>query len=351
MIDTERVSAELRNRSIDVQAGKILIARLAGSDQEPDLSEPVNCRGLGRIRHFGRPSTPPWPANPLPGNPARRHLGNAPSASEAARSYAAGAGAGADQSILRAQVFQNASCNWRCWYCYVPFNLLAAHPSRSEWATPGELVDLWQEEPDAPSILDLSGGQPDLVPEWVPWTMRALTERGLSQLTYLWSDDNLSTDYLWRYLSDDDLALMSSYPGYGRAVCFKGIDEESFALNTAADPSGYLRQFRYVERLIDLRIDLYCYVTLPTTCPDNKTRDLVAAFVDRLQQVHPSLPLRTVPLQVSIFGPVVSRLREQHKNALSGQERVITAWLQELQHRYGSLELECDITEVSLASW
>ena len=49
MIQTEAESERLRAISIDVDAGKILISRLEGSDQESDISEPVNCAGLGCV--------------------------------------------------------------------------------------------------------------------------------------------------------------------------------------------------------------------------------------------------------------------------------------------------------------
>jgi len=65
--------------------------------------------------------------------------------------------------------------------------------------TAGELVDAYLAIPGRPSVLDLSGGQPDLVPEWVSWTLRALDERRVSDV-YVWSDDNLSTDYFFTHL-------------------------------------------------------------------------------------------------------------------------------------------------------
>jgi rRNA maturation endonuclease Nob1 len=30
----------------------------------------------------------------------------------------------AEADMMEAQVFQVASCNWRCWYCFVPYELL-----------------------------------------------------------------------------------------------------------------------------------------------------------------------------------------------------------------------------------
>lgn len=332
MIGTSEYSAQLRSRIVDPAAKRLMVSRLAGSDQEADLSDPVNCRGLGRVRHFGRPTSPPWPGNDLPGAPARARLQPLVLA----------------PGELRAQVFQTAACNWRCWYCFVPFNLLGAHERHGEWTAAEELVDLWRAEPDPASVLDLSGGQPDLAPEWVPWTMRALRDRGLDRTTYLWSDDNLSTDYFWRHLTDADISLVGSYTNYGRAVSFKGIDEASFVLNTSAPSACYLAQFDFARRLLDAHIDLYCYVTMTTASDAAQIPGAVARFVDRLQGVDENLPLRAVPLQVSVFGPVRPRIRADQARALEMQETAVRAWNDELDRRFSSAARQTPINEVAI---
>ena len=187
-IDTLRFSGILRARTIDVRRRRLLVSRLADSDQAADLTAPPNCRGFGRVRHFRQSTAAGWPINPLPIVPACRALGivDAP-------------------DMMTAQVFQNAACNWRCWYCYVPYNLLSADEARSAWLRPEDLIGLYGAEPNRPRILDLSGGSPDLVPEWVPWMMDALTDAGLASETYLWSDDNLSTTYLFERLTSQEL--------------------------------------------------------------------------------------------------------------------------------------------------
>ena len=101
----------------------------------------------------------------------------------------------------------------------------------------GKLIDLYIQISDAPKVIDLSGGQPDLTPEWIVWMMRELEKRNLSDKVYLWSDDNLSNDYLLRYLSKDDLEYMRHYRMYGKVCCFKGFDEQSFGFNTQAAPA------------------------------------------------------------------------------------------------------------------
>jgi hypothetical protein len=175
-IDTDRFAARLRARAIDVKCGRVLISRLTGSGQEVDLTLPTNCNGYGRIRHFRLATAEGWPANALPIAPACRALGISPV-----------------PQLMTALVFQNAACAWRCWYCFVPEDLLKADPNHSAWFTAPELVELYRQLADPPLIIDLSGGSPDLVPEWTLWMMRALQDAGLDRKTFLWTDDNLST--------------------------------------------------------------------------------------------------------------------------------------------------------------
>lgn len=314
-IDTDAYSAKLRGLLVDPARHRLLIARLGGSEQEADLSEPVNCGTLGRVRHFRRETSPGWPPNSLPIDPACAALAIEP------------------VDLLRAQVFQNAGCNWRCWYCYVPFPLLAGSEARGEWVQPSALVAGYLAQEDRPSVIDLSGGQPDLVPEWAAWMMRALRDAGVEDSTYLWVDDNLSNDYFWRYLSDDDIELVSSWPMFGRVGCFKGYDAESFVFNTSAAPALFDRQFELFGRHLELGVDCYGYVTL--TGPDPSTvADAVPRFIDRLQSVHELLPLRTIPLEIALWGPVHRRMTEARRRALDVQQRAIEAWNAELAMRF-----------------
>ncbi len=329
VIDTDSLSERYRAAAVRPADRQILVTDFRGSDQERDLTDPPNCDGLGRIRHFRRSTSAGWPPNPLPNEPASRFLG-----------------IGLEDD-LRAQVFQNAVCNWRCWYCFVPFNLLAAHPKHSRWVTARELVELYLRDGDRPSILDLSGGQPDLVPEWVPWTMRSLRELGLEGSVYLWSDDNLSNDYFWRHLQPDDLDLIRSFRGYGRVGCFKGFDPESFAFNTAARGELFDRQFDLIARLIDLGIDMYAYATLTSPTADALPRR-IASFIDRLQDLSWALPLRVVPLEVQVFSPVQSRLNPDRRASLSHQSLAVEVWSDELKRRFPASLRELAIVDVPL---
>lgn len=329
-IDTARFAARLRARAIDVDGGQVLISRLAGSGQEVDLTLPANCNGYGRVRHFRLATAPGWPLNPLPIAPACRALDIADV-----------------PDLMTALVFQNAVCAWRCWYCFVPEELLKADPDHSAWFTADKLVDLYRQIPDPPRIIDLSGGSPDLVPEWTPWMMRALQNAGLAESTYLWTDDNLSTTYLFDALSPEDLALVRSYRNYGRVCCIKGFDARSFAFNTRAAPQDYDRQFEILKRVLALGIDVYGYVTLTSSHEDGITTG-VDNLLDRLQAIDPNFPLRVVPLRIQVFTPVEQRLARDavRERSLAVQEEAIAAWTAGVVNRF-SPELRarpiCDV--------
>jgi uncharacterized Fe-S cluster-containing radical SAM superfamily protein len=329
-IETVAFSERLRDRAIDVPGRRLLVTRLAGSAQERDLTVPTNCDGFGRIRHFRTATSPGWPANPLPIVPACKALGLSP-----------------PPAMMTAQVFQNAACNWRCWYCYVPYGLLSANPKHSAWYTPDALVGLYLGTPDRPPILDLSGGSPDLVPEWVPWTMDALSAAGFDRSTYLWSDDNLSTTYFFERLTPEQIRLVQTYPNYGRVCCFKGFDAHSFAFNTRAAEADFDRQFDIMARLLALGIDLYGYVTLTTPCP-NGIRRGVRQFMDRLQSLDPNLPLRVVPLEIRVFSPVEQRLDDTRRLSLALQEEAVAAWTEEIKDRFDTSLRNANIADVIL---
>jgi len=314
-IDTEKFSAALRRRGIDLDSRRILITSFEGSEQAKDLTLPPNCGGWGRIHYFRRFQRD-WLANPLPIDPASHVLGLE------------------RLDAIQVQIFQNAICSWRCWYCFVDFDLLSANPRHSALKTVDELLDLFLAEPIRPPIVDLSGGQPDLVPEWVLWFVDSLKARGLEREIYVWSDDNLSNDYLWRFLSQEQVRRLASSPNYGRVGCFKGFDDHSFSFNTGAEPNLFSSQFMLMRRLVAAGFDVYGYATF-TSDQDNNLAANMSDFVDRLQsEVHPLFPLRTVPLHILEYTPTGSRMGPEHRRALTIQHDAVAAWTDEINRRF-----------------
>jgi len=330
-INTEETSKKYRDLTVDISNKSVLLTNFLDSGQEKELTVPPNCKGFGRIRHFRRKTSDRWPQNALPIDPAAKALSLSTKLEE-----------------LKAQVFQTASCNWRCWYCYVPYKLLSANKKYSEFLTVSEIVDLYLDNGDRPKVIDLSGGQPELVPEFVLWVMEELIKRDLKNEVYLWSDDNLSNDYFWRYLSEKDIELVVNYKNYGRVGCFKGFDEDSFSFNTRANPELFNQQFNLMKRYIDTGLDMYAYVTLTSNNKSNIT-DKVKCFIDRMQQIDENLPLRTVPLEIQVFYPVAPRLKEEHEIGLEVQNEAIEVWKNELINRFPSSLLNKNIANIPLS--
>ena len=329
-IDTDSFSEHLRNKVIDFSQKKILIAELTGSNQEKDISTPVNCNGYGRIRHFCYSQYNDWSQNPLPIVPALTAL---------RRPFS---------DVVRTQVFQLSACNWRCWYCFVDNDRLSANMNVSKYFTPEELIDLYLEQENPPDVIDLSGGQPDLAPEWILWTMEALEKRNLRNKVFLWSDDNLSSKYFWKFLNPQQIKYIVEFPKYSRVGCFKGYDQDSFSFNTLANPEFFYQQFEIFQNLLREGFDMYAYVTF-TSLPKLNIEDSISKFTDKLQEIHPNLPLRTVPLKIEVFTPTQFRLKEEQQQALKFQYEVHRIWLNELENRFSLEQRNISISQISMS--
>ncbi len=292
-LNVQKLAERLREKSLDRQNKTICMTKFPDSDQATDLSLPPNCGGFGRVHHFRLEPDPNWVMDPLPTLPACKYL-NVPAI-----------------DVLLAQVFQLSACDFRCWYCFVDFSLLSADPKHSEMVTPKQLLQMMLDEKVNSQVIDLSGGQPELVPEYVFWFLQARAELGLKKSHFVWADDNLSTDYTWRYLSEEEISFMVNTPGFARVGCLKGFDAESFTFNTRADGKLFEQQIDLLARFVQARFDQYGYITI-TTVNTGGLQGKMARFLDIIQsRVHPNFPLRIVPLRIFRFNANANRFNKQ----------------------------------------
>lgn len=328
-LDPDTLAEYLRPRIIKVAERQLLLARFYGTDQSHDVTSGINCDGFGRLHYYSRPS-PRWSPVPIPELPAAWHLGLEP-----------------DQTRI-AQLFQNAACDFRCWYCFVDRDSLAGKETVGEFMSAERIVDLYVREGIPTPVLALTGGQPDIVPEWTVWMMKALEKANLSETVYLWQDDNLSCGYTWTYLSDEDRDYIRAYRNYGRCCCLKSFTAEGFAETTGAKTIFFERQIELLRRLVMWGVDVYVYLTLTCVRLDD-LRQKMSAFIDRLQnEVHHNLPLRVVPLEIKVFTPTMSRLTMPRRDALAHQYAALEAWQEELDRRFSSQERALPIYLVPL---
>jgi hypothetical protein len=170
--------------------------------------------------------------------------------------------------------------------------------------------------------------------------MEALVDAGIHEQTYLWADDNLSTFYPWDKLTGDQWAYMLAYPNYGRVACLKGLDATSFAFNTGAPPDHWERQMTVLEKLVRSGLDLYVYLVLAT--PDDVGLDArVEGLLDRLQRIHPHLPLRVYPMKVDWHSPMRHRVRSaMHLDAINKHQfSALVSWQNAMARRFSEAEL------------
>ena len=320
---------EIRKKIMNIDEKRVSVSLLENSIQEDDISEPVNCEGFGRIRRFKMNAYEDWNSNPLPNEPAahKLHLD--------------------DFEILRTQLFQVSGCNWNCWYCFVDDELRKGDPSSSTFFSSDELLSKYIIENNRPEVIVLSGGQPDLVPEWIIWMMEALIKKGLEKETFLWSDDNLSTNFYFKYLSMDEREKIAAYTNYAKVGCFKGFDEKSFVFNTNAPAKKFGEQFQIFDQLRREELDLYGYVTF-TSPPNDKLQQTMESFVTKLHNIHDKLPLRIVPLKIFDYSPSSIRMSEDHYLSLQFQLTVLASWTYILNELYSKKERSKKIYEIKI---
>jgi len=93
-------------------------------------------------------------------------------------------------------------------------------------------------------------------------------------------------------------------------------------------------------------VDEYSQDLLDDTLKD--ARSGITRFVDRLQELSPNLPLRTIPLDIASFTPTRARMNAERIVALRNQYTMVDYWRIELESRYPSHVRECDIASISL---
>ena len=310
---------------IDKENKKILLSNFNKSIQKKDFQKKPNCNGFGRIHHFNRYSEN-WCQNPLPMDPATTTL-NRPKV-----------------DMLEAQVFQCSGCNIDCWYCFVPNSHRTPKNKQAYFLTSDELIDFFLSQENPPYVIDLSGGQPDLIPEWIPWMMEGLIKRNVENNFFLWSDDNLTTNYLFKFLSPEEMDLIQHYKNYAKVSCFKGISPPAYKYNSDLPYDAFELSFEIAKDLISLGIEIYFYVVFVVESLTQIEKDM-DIFFNKLRSLHELVPLRTVPLKINVYGTTIENNKIREK-AIENQYKVLSIWQEKLDKNYSSELLSLGIEEI-----
>lgn len=330
LIDSDRLAINMA--PLVGNDDRVLIADLWGSAEAEDNYTQINCEGLGRVRIFETYAFHADTNDPIENRRTRAFLCQRRITEER----------------VRTQVFQLAGCTWRCWYCYVDEDRLSGNARLGRWLSSNELVELFAKELDPALVLDLSGGQPDLVPLWPVNILRALESHPVLSSVHVRSEDNLTGRLLTEALTIADVEFLSQSQNYTRIGCFKGFSEESFSFNTRALGSLYERQFACAKDILSAGISFFAHATFSF----NTTQGLVgqmANFVDRLQEIHVNLPLRVVPLRITPASTWSARDTEQFQKIRETERDAVAAWTSEIISRFSPDLRSSDIRDISLA--
>lgn len=177
--------------------------------------------------------------------------------------------------------------------------------------------------------------------------MRELERRGLSDETYLWSDDVLTTDFLYEKLSKEQLDYMVNYKNYGKICCLKGFDDDTIKQNACIYGTSFFKQIDRLKKYVDYGFDVYSYIVL-TTEDMNNAEEKICKCMDKLQEISYYMPLRMVPLRIEKFPTIVHRLNNKREQTINNQFEVLKLWNEQLHKRFTKEEINTKISELKI---
>lgn len=307
---------------------KFLICKILYNNLESKKNLKVNLDDFGRIRTFIRDKFEDWNSDPIPMDIISKKF-----------NYK-------KLDKVDVQMIEVAKCNLHCWWCYLPDEIRRINDNYMKWFSVEELVNLLTRDNSSCKSVYLSGGNPELVPEFIYSFMKELDKRNLSEKIFLWSDDVLTTDYLINF-DKEKIDYMVKYNNYAKICCLKGFDEESFAFNTLLDSGVFKEQLHRLKKYIEMGFDVYCYIIL--TCNSlEKAKVKVKKLIKQLQDISYNLPLRVIPIKIETFSAVIPRLNDEREKAILNQYEVLNIWNKEIKKIYNEDEINKNIAEIEI---
>lgn len=293
---------DIVERAIKLEEKQALFANLLGTNEAKDQYHRINCNGFGRVRSFSNFSMH-LQSDVLP----RRKFNRL----------------GSINGIYSSQVFQVAVCDLHCWYCFVDKSNRSGASVTSRYMSPAELLDLCCEDGKYPDNIDISGGSPDLVPEFTIWMLEEIEKRGLKGKISVWVDSNLNGEYYEKCLSNSDLHYISQFPGFKFLCSLKGWNEESAYFNSGLR-GVFRQQIECLEFFSKNGMNLYIYLTLlSSNFPSEE--DLRKLFA-QLYAINRDLPTYTIPLGIKPFHAVSENAKASLLNAWKMQIECANMW-------------------------
>jgi uncharacterized Fe-S cluster-containing radical SAM superfamily protein len=368
MINPEEVALKLRNRV--KKEDRYLIAKISGSEQAPGetkiLEDYFRFKDyLDREENqdwFSASLSKVWDAKLWKG--LRKNFRGLPLESikklefenpcYSAAFRLRGKFIGDPRDFAKVFTFQLNACNYDCNYCYVPLVLKTPNREWGKFFRAKEIVSAFLEIRKKynlkMNVIRASGGEifciaPDLVYE----IYSQIKDRNLDKEIYFWIDTNLSTTKIIKKF-ERELREMFKAKNVGIVGCFKGTCEEDFEILTGRNRKFYKNQFECTKFLLDLKADLYLYLSALAYGKDLKEiKEKLSYFIENLEKINENLPLRT-ELLVILDYPQALENRERCQKLgrpwpKTDQKDVFEIWYNLLKEKYGEKfwKFQCEI--------
>lgn len=195
------------------------------------------------------------------------------------------------------QVFQIGVCPLRCRYCFVDRQNLDGTNKNSVFLQPEDIIGMFLETwPDIRN-LDLSGGSPDLFPEFLFGLLHEIERVGLKGKITIWSESNLDTRFYSR-LSKGMMNYIITFPYFHLLCSLKGWDSESVLYNTQ-NTMNFEEQVKGIEFFCRKHFPISVYLVFI----GNRVATLedIRKLYVRLKNIDMRLPEWCIPLYIKKF--------------------------------------------------
>ena len=260
--------------------------------------------------------------------------------------------------LISAQV---GLCNYHCWYCYVPEDILRG--KRVQSLTAEQLVESFLQTRAKErtrglesNVLRISGGEPFLAPDLVLQCLEYIERVGLQEEVFVWSETNLSpflkeagdqSTLVETWLEEQGKTLedLASFNNFALHPCLHGTTFLDFAQTTLVRAEFFDRLVSAFGTLVDCRVDIY-----PTLSSNTSPSEGLEYLFSKLKTISKKLPLRFALIEDDFnYPPVDERLsRERRQGTIYGRKLLITKWSRLLEESYGCKYAEIPRKRVDL---
>jgi len=237
-------------------------------------------------------------------------------------------------------IVQLGVCNFRCWYCYVDYKLLAGKDV--VFVTAETIMQQFLEVRKqakahnlAYNVLRISGGEPFFAPDLLLSCLRIARAKGLDQEICIKTETNLSP---LQKIGDRSLAEewssfeeLASYPNFYVHPTIHGLSPESLRANSAVSSDMFDRILDGLSTLLTYKLDFY-----PSFSSNTVNPELILLFFQKMKNLHRNLPLR-IAVRPFSFDYDIIRERDQGKRVVTvfDHRQTIEIWDKLLHEEYG----------------